>query len=57
MKGNALERISDILKFHAVSSQAGTGFATLSFQLGYFPILEVIPHVSVKSWSHIFSFI
>jgi len=42
VRGNALDRISDILNYTNVSSRAGTGFTTLSFQTGYFPILEYV---------------
>ena len=37
-----LSCIGDILKFPNVSPKAGTGFTLLSFQLDYFPVLEVL---------------
>ena len=43
-----LSRIGDILKFPNVSPRAAAEFALLSFQLDYFPVLEVpIPSVRV----------
>lgn len=41
IEGKALNRITDILQFENTSSQSGMGFSTLSFQRGYFPILQV----------------
>ncbi|KAJ4474239.1 hypothetical protein J3R30DRAFT_649522 [Lentinula aciculospora] len=42
IQGNALNRITDIFKFGSVSSRSGMGFTTLSFQRGYFPILQFL---------------
>jgi hypothetical protein len=40
-KGNALLRIGDVLRFSPVAVSVGAGSTTLSYQKGYFPILEV----------------
>ncbi|KAJ4500147.1 hypothetical protein C8R41DRAFT_529014 [Lentinula lateritia] len=42
IEGKALNRITDILQFENISSQSGMGFSTLSFQRGYFPILQFL---------------
>ena len=42
-KGNALLRIGDVLRFSPVAINVGAGSSTLSYQKGYFPILEVRP--------------
>ncbi|KAJ3886388.1 hypothetical protein GG344DRAFT_69709 [Lentinula edodes] len=42
IEGKALNRITDILQFENTSSQSGMGFSTLSFQRGYFPILQFL---------------
>ena len=36
-------RIGDVLRFLPVAVNVGAGSSTLSFQKGYFPILEVHP--------------
>jgi len=41
-KGNALLRIGDVLRFSPVAVDVGAGFSTLSYQKGYFPVLEVL---------------
>jgi hypothetical protein len=40
-KGNALLRIGHVLRFSPVAINVGAGSATLSYQKGYFPIIEV----------------
>ncbi|KIK63309.1 hypothetical protein GYMLUDRAFT_72036 [Collybiopsis luxurians FD-317 M1] len=42
VQGNALKRIGDILQFRSVSSRSGMGFMMLSFQCGYFPVLQFL---------------
>ncbi|KAJ3852101.1 hypothetical protein EV368DRAFT_65176, partial [Lentinula lateritia] len=50
IEGKALNRITDILQFENISSQSGMGFSTLSFQRGYFPILQfLVSHLILKS--------
>ena len=41
-KGNALLRIGDVLRFSPVDVDVGAGSSKLSYQKGYFPILEVL---------------
>jgi len=41
-KGNALLRIGDVLRFSPVAVDVGVGSSTLSYQKGYFPVLEVL---------------
>lgn len=41
-KGNALLRIGDVLRFSPVEVDVGAGSSKLSFQKGYFPVLEVL---------------
>ncbi|KAF8265012.1 hypothetical protein EI94DRAFT_1737067 [Lactarius quietus] len=38
--GNALFRIGDVLRFSPVAVNVGAGSSTLSYQKGYFPIIE-----------------
>ncbi|KAF5371454.1 hypothetical protein D9757_009973 [Collybiopsis confluens] len=40
VQGNALKRVTDILQSPHVSSRSGMGFSTISFQTGYFPVLQ-----------------
>ncbi|KAI9431019.1 hypothetical protein H4582DRAFT_1823204 [Lactarius indigo] len=40
--GNALLRIGDVLRFSSVAVNVGTGSSTLSYQKGYFPIVEFL---------------
>ncbi|KAH8998227.1 hypothetical protein EDB86DRAFT_2828512 [Lactarius hatsudake] len=40
--GNALLRIGDVLRFSPVGVDVGAGSSTLSYQKGYFPIIEFL---------------
>ncbi|KAG7441498.1 uncharacterized protein BT62DRAFT_908111 [Guyanagaster necrorhizus] len=40
LKHHVLARIREVLQYSPVSCRAGTGFTTLSFQIGYFPLLQ-----------------
>ncbi|KAH9052824.1 hypothetical protein EDB87DRAFT_1676964 [Lactarius vividus] len=40
--GNALLRIGDVLRFSPVAVNVGTGSSILSYQKGYFPIIEFL---------------
>ena len=40
-QGNALLRIGDVLRFEPVDTAIGNGRGALSFQKGFFPVLEV----------------
>ncbi|KAI9445926.1 hypothetical protein H4582DRAFT_1805091 [Lactarius indigo] len=40
--GNALLRIGDVLRFSPVAVNVGVGSSTLSYQKGYFPIIEFL---------------
>ncbi|KAH9038181.1 hypothetical protein EDB85DRAFT_526111 [Lactarius pseudohatsudake] len=40
--GNALLRIGDVLRFSPVAVDVGAGSSTLSYQKGYFPIIEFL---------------
>ena len=49
-KGNALLRIGDVLRFSPVAVDVGAGSSTLSYQKGYFPVLEVLSYRKQKSF-------
>ncbi|KAK0440271.1 hypothetical protein EV421DRAFT_1712588 [Armillaria borealis] len=40
LKHHVLARIREVLQYSSVSCRASTGFTVLSFQLGYFPLLQ-----------------
>ncbi|KAH8998206.1 hypothetical protein EDB86DRAFT_3148849 [Lactarius hatsudake] len=42
VRGNALLRIGDVLRFSPVAVNVGAGSSTLSYQKGYFPIIEFL---------------
>ncbi|KAH9048671.1 hypothetical protein EDB83DRAFT_2632697, partial [Lactarius deliciosus] len=42
VRGNALLRIGDVLRFSPVGVDVGAGSSTLSYQKGYFPIIEFL---------------
>ncbi|KAH9170424.1 hypothetical protein EDB89DRAFT_2071946 [Lactarius sanguifluus] len=42
VRGNALLRIGDVLRFSPVAVDVGAGSSTLSYQKGYFPIIEFL---------------
>ncbi|KAI9445912.1 hypothetical protein H4582DRAFT_1804013 [Lactarius indigo] len=42
IRGDALLRIGDVLRFSPVAVNAGVGSSTLSYQKGYFPIIEFL---------------
>ncbi|KAH9032058.1 AAA domain-containing protein [Lactarius pseudohatsudake] len=42
VRGNALLRIGDVLRFSPVAVSVGAGSSTLSYQKGYFPIIEFL---------------
>ncbi|KAI9445928.1 hypothetical protein H4582DRAFT_1843136 [Lactarius indigo] len=42
VRGNALLRIGDVLRFSPVAINVGTGSSTLSYQKGYFPIIKFL---------------
>ncbi|KAI0056438.1 hypothetical protein BV25DRAFT_1872764 [Artomyces pyxidatus] len=51
--GNALIRVGDVLRFTPVAVDAGTGVTSLSFQRGFFPILEYMASdLVLKSTMH-----
>ncbi|KAK0443143.1 uncharacterized protein EV420DRAFT_1577173 [Desarmillaria tabescens] len=41
LKHHVLARIREVLQYSPVACRAGTGFTVLSFQIGYFPLLQV----------------
>ncbi|KAK0186426.1 hypothetical protein F5146DRAFT_1161311 [Armillaria mellea] len=40
LKHNVLARIREVLQYSPIACRAGTGFTVLSFQIGYFPLLQ-----------------
>ncbi|KAH9052543.1 hypothetical protein EDB87DRAFT_1570453 [Lactarius vividus] len=42
VRGNALLRIGEVLRFSPVAVNVGAGSSTLSYQKGYFPIIEFL---------------
>ncbi|KAH8997121.1 hypothetical protein EDB86DRAFT_926966 [Lactarius hatsudake] len=42
VRGNALLRIGDVLRFSPVAVNVGTGSSTLSYQKGHFPIIKFL---------------
>ncbi|KAK0443327.1 uncharacterized protein EV420DRAFT_1484981 [Desarmillaria tabescens] len=40
LKHHVLARIREVLQYSPVACRAGTGFTVLSFQIGYFPLLQ-----------------
>ncbi|KAH9007625.1 hypothetical protein EDB83DRAFT_2236280 [Lactarius deliciosus] len=42
VRGNALLRIGDVLRFSPVTVNVGAGSSTLSYQKGYFPIIKFL---------------
>ncbi|KAH9066139.1 hypothetical protein EDB87DRAFT_1678878 [Lactarius vividus] len=42
VRGNALLRIGDVLRFSPVAVNVGAGSSTLSYQKGYFPIIKFL---------------
>ncbi|KAH9934854.1 uncharacterized protein B0H18DRAFT_951386 [Fomitopsis serialis] len=61
VRGNALLRIGDVLRFEPVDTAIGHGRGVLSFQNGYFPILEylssnlVLKTTMHKNINHLYS--
>ncbi|KAK0475781.1 hypothetical protein IW261DRAFT_1552397 [Armillaria novae-zelandiae] len=41
LKHHVLARIREVLQYAPIACRAGTGFTFLSFQIGYFPLLQV----------------
>ncbi|PBK89602.1 hypothetical protein ARMGADRAFT_1033143 [Armillaria gallica] len=41
LKHHVLARIREVLQYSPIACRAGTGFTVLSFQIGYFPLLQV----------------